>query len=173
MWSLSLLACIPSLKPGDTGDTGDTRTPDLEDPGPELPGHDDCLPPGERMTDEVCLAVVEEDGRPAGTSYDRSGVDAPDPDVRIDDPDLAWLTAEVERCTCVCCHRTSYGGPGAYFWDLDFGPVWLDSASGWSLEVFSGLRESENQQLPSEDLARVQEIVGAELDRRDEARRAR
>lgn len=167
MWSLVLLACADLDEPEDTG------APSLEVPTHTLPGHDACLPPGEAMSDEVCLAVVEADGRFPGTSHDRSGVAPPDPDVRSDHPELAWLTAEIERCTCVCCHRTSYGGPGAYFWDLDFEPVWLDSASGWSLEVFSGLRESESQRLPVEDLARVQAIITAELDRRDEARRTR
>ena len=137
---------------------------------PSLPHHDECLPPGEQMDDATCLAVVEADGRQPGQSFDRSWADPPDPDPRVDDADLAWLHDELRRCTCSCCHQSTLGGPGVYFWDLDFGPVWIDSASDWSLNVLAGTYPSENQFFPAETAERVRAVIEAELDRREESR---
>ncbi len=133
-----------------------------------LPGHNDCLPEGQEMSDETCLAVIEESGRLPSNSQYKSYGDPPDPDWRIDDPDLAWLTAQTRRCTCSCCHQSSLGGPAVYHWDLDFGPPWIDSSSDWALGVFAGFTESDDQFLPIEDQERLQAVVQAELDRRHE-----
>jgi len=179
--TLTVLIACPSSGPAEapttgssTADSGPVDTALVSDPHlgthstPDLPQHDDCLPEGQVMDDATCLAVVEHDGRFPGQSFDRSGVD-PDPnDPRVGSEQLQWLTDEVRRCTCACCHQSSLGGPGAYFWDLDYeGEVWLDSASDWSLEVFAGIRESENQHFLSSDPARVLQIIEAELERRD------
>jgi hypothetical protein len=137
-----------------------------------LPGHSTCLPPGQAMSDGVCLAVVEQDGRMPGTSYDRSFATHDDPDPRLVDPELDWLTSQIRRCTCSCCHQSELGGPGSYFWDLDYdGPGhWIDTASDWSLGVFVGTYEGNDQKFPNEDLARVRAVIEAELERRDAAR---
>jgi len=182
---LWLVACATSTPSPDTTGVADTSaglvgtglttssflplTADTAHPTTSLPTHDECLPPGERMSDETCLAVIEHDGRLPGQSFDKSGVEVVGDDPRVGSDDLLWLTAEIERCTCSCCHQSELGGPGAYFWDLDYDGVWLDSASRWSLQVLAGIHDSENQVLPSDDLPRVQQIVLDEIARRDAA----
>ena len=139
-----------------------------EDTSPALPGHNDCLPVGERMSDATCLAVIVADDRFPGESFDKSGVPVVEDDPRVDDEEIAWLTSEIQRCTCSCCHYSSLGGPGAFFWDLDYeGEVWLDSASAWSLLVLVGSHASENQMLPTDDIERARRVVDKELARRD------
>jgi len=118
------------------------------------------------MDDETCLAFLEADGRLPTESSDRSGVPPQDDDTRAHDPELAWLAGQISRCTCSCCHRSSLGGCGAHRYDIEWSPVWIDSASSWSLRVLSGDVESENQFLPIEDLDRVREIVDTERQRR-------
>ena len=162
---MALHACS-GASPADDSAQADTD-PAIETGYPfEIPGHSECLPEGESMTDEVCLAVVEVDGRYPGTSENKSGAETPQDDPRIDDPDLAWLKSEIERCTCVCCHKTSYGGPGVYFYDLEFAPVWIDSASNWSLGVMAGFTTDEEQTLPSTDRERLVEVIERERERR-------
>lgn len=136
--------------------------------GPHLvvPGHDDCKPVGFEMEADVCAAVIAEDGRQPTVSQDKSGLPPVADDPRLSDPELAWLDTQVKRCTCACCHTASYGGPGVYFWDLEFAPVWLDSASRWSLSVFSGQTGERSQTLPSTDPDRLLAVVDAEIERR-------
>lgn len=153
-----LLACVQDPPPADT--------PADSQPHVDLPGHDECLPPGERMSDEVCLAVLEADGRYPTTSEDKSGVPTTADDARLADDDYNWMTDEVRRCTCVCCHSTVYGGPGTYLWDIDFEPVWIDSMSGWSIGVFGGWTEEAAQTLPTDDLERLRRVLDAERQRR-------
>lgn len=141
------------------------------DTAPELPGNTECLPPGEAMSDAVCDAVVANDPRQPNVAYDHSNAPPPVPDWRADDPDFLWLTAEMERCACVCCHRARYDGPGVHRYDLDFGPVWIDSASDWSLRVLAGWEDVDAQRmLPTDDPERLYRIIQAELDRRAAAR---
>ena len=182
---LWLMACATTSSPAGPSSPDDTATAGLElglttgtllpvttdtaHPTTSLPTHDECLPPGERMSDETCLAVIEHDGRLPGQSFDKSGVEVVGDDPRVGSDDLLWLTAEIERCTCSCCPQSSLGGPGAYVWDLDYDGVWLDSASRWSLQVLAGIHDSENQVLPTDDLPRVQQIVLDEIARRDAA----
>ena len=156
MHLLLLLACSPT-DPVDTSVHGTL----------DLPEHSECLPPGEVMDAETCAAVVEHDGRlPTEPSHKTDA--PPDPaDPRIDDADLNQLLADTRRCTCACCHDSTLGGPGAYFWDVTWQPVWIDSANDWSLGVFAGIYESENQSLPHEDPDWVRAVIQAELDRRD------
>ncbi len=139
---------------------------DDSEPTLDLPEHNECLAHGEAYSDETCLAVVEQDGRFPGVSENKSGAEAPADDPRLADPELQWLTAEIERCACTCCHRARYGGPGAYFWDLDFSPVWIDSASLWSLSVLGGYTEDETQTLPTDEIERVRAYLEVEAERR-------
>lgn len=132
-----------------------------------IPGHNECLDEGEVYTAETCLALVEDDGRQPTVSEDKAGFSEAGV-VRVDDPELAWVTSEVKRCACSCCHTREYGGPGVYFYDLDWTPVWTDSASSWTLGVFAGFTEEEAQTLPTSDLARLQAWVDGEKDRRRE-----
>lgn len=132
----------------------------------DLPGHNECLGEGEEMSAETCRAVVEEDGRLPTVAHNASGT-PPDPyDPRLFDEDYAWLTAEAKRCTCVCCHSSVIGGPGTHRWDIEYQPVWIDSASDWALQVFAGYTDEYEQTLPSDDPARVQAVVDAEIERR-------
>jgi hypothetical protein len=141
----------------DSGDRG---------PGIRIPGHNECLPEGEEMTAEVCLAVVEDQGRSPTASENKSGDEPGESAPRLDDPELQWLTSEVNRCACRCCHTASWGGAGVYFWDLEYSPVWTDSASLWSLGVFAGWTEEDDQTLPTADIERVRAYVQSEWDRR-------
>lgn len=154
-----LVACAPSG--GDTAAPAETALPDV-------PGHNDCLAEGEEMTEEVCLQVVEVDGRYPTVSEDKSGAYGAEAEARAADPDLEWLRSEAKRCTCSCCHTRSWGGPGVYFWDLEWSPVWIDSASGWSLRVLAGETEEEAQTLPSTDPERVKAYVERVLQWRDD-----
>jgi hypothetical protein len=137
-----------------------------------LPEHSECVPEGQEMSVEICLAVVEADGRQPSQSFYKVSTPPPDPDPRMEDPEYGWLTSEASRCTCICCHSTSTGGPGVFHWDLDFEPMWIDSASDWTLLVFSGMEYSAHQALPTDDVPRLQALIQAELDRRDAAKEA-
>ncbi|GDX80451.1 hypothetical protein LBMAG42_22620 [Deltaproteobacteria bacterium] len=149
----SFLACAPGER-----DSG---------AAPYVPRHNECLPEGEAMSEATCRAVVEEDGRLPTHGGNKSGTE-PDPvDPRLSDPEFLWMTAEVRRCTCSCCHTESWGGPGVYYWNLEFAPVWTDSASSWTLSVFAGLTGEANQTLPTDDLERLQAWVEAEGIRRE------
>ena len=160
-------APVDTAPPGDTNTTDTTDTTDDTGHPLSLPAHNDCLPHGETYSEEVCLAVVEADGRYPGVSENKSGTDPDWSDPRLSDPDIQWLTDQTLRCACACCHIEAYQGPGVYFWALDYDPVWLDSASAWSLTVFAGWTEEYEQTLPSDDPERLQAIIQAELDRRD------
>lgn len=135
-------------------------------PGADLPGHNDCLPEGEIMSDEICLAVVEEDGRWPTVSYNVSGLDPAPNDPRLADEDYLWLQSELSRCTCRCCHTAGLGGPGVHRWDLAYQPVWIDSAASWSLLVMRGDSSEYEQTLPSSDPDRVWQTIEREIDRR-------
>lgn len=133
-----------------------------------IPGHNECLDEGESYSPETCLALVEDDARQPTISEDKAGFEPVEDDPRLQDPELAWVTSEVKRCACACCHTRSYGGPGVYFYDLEWTPVWTDSASSWTLGVFAGFTDEERQTLPTSDLARLQAWVEAERSRRAE-----
>lgn len=159
MLTLLVLACAEPA--------ADDSAPDVH-----LPGHNECLPEGQEMDLDVCRAVVEDQGRYPTVSENKSGDVAVVDDPRAADPELRWLTSEVKRCTCSCCHHRGLGGAGVYFWDLDWTPVWTDSASLWTFSVFGGWTEEERQTLPTSDLPRLQAYLEGEADRRREARDA-
>jgi hypothetical protein len=144
---------------------------DPVDTGPDLPGHSECLAEGEEMPLDTCEAVVEEDGRLPTVSFRASNAPPiPGDDPRLTDPDYVWLTAETKRCACVCCHSTVVGGPGTFQWDIDFAPVWIDSANDWVLSVFVGDTGDELRTLPTSDPDRLHAVIEREWARRDAAR---
>ncbi len=163
---LLLLACVTDA----IDDTAASTTEDEEEVHSghtlDIPGHNECLEEGEQMTEAICVTLVEEDGRYPGVSEDKTPEDTPDDVWRLDDEEYLWLESEIRRCACACCHQSSIGGPGAYFWDLDWEPVWIDSASLWTLSVFGGWTEEPDQTLPTEDVDRLRALLEAEADRR-------
>lgn len=133
----------------------------------EIPGHNECLPVGERFNDEVCIAVVEEQGRVPTESWNKAPVQATEDDPRLSDPEYQWVTGEIDRCACRCCHTTGLGGAGVHAWDLSFAPVWVDSASSWSLQVMGGWTEEYEQTLPASDIERLRVWIRGEWARRE------
>jgi hypothetical protein len=129
-----------------------------------LPEHSECQV--DPMPDTICQEVVEEDPRQPTTSINQSDMPPIPDDPRLTDEDYMWLTDQIKKCTCVCCHSTNLQGPGTYFWDIDFDPIWIDSANSWSLIVLAGKTEEPDQTLPSEDPERVVEIIDREISRR-------
>lgn len=133
----------------------------------DIPDHNACLPVGERYTDDVCLAVVEDQGRVATESRLKAPVEATADDPRLVDPEFLWVTGEVDRCVCRCCHTTGLGGAGVHAWDRVYSPVWVDSASDWSLRVFGGYTDEYAQTLPTDDVDRLRAWIEGEWARRD------
>ena len=131
----------------------------------DLPGHSECF--AQPLERDVCQAVVDADPRQPTTSENHSGMDSVENDPRLIDPDYIWLTEQINQCTCVCCHTESLSGPGVYFWNIEYEPVWIDSASNWSLLVLSGQTNEEKQTLPSDDPERIFAIIKKELERRE------
>lgn len=142
------------------------HSPDSATDAIAIPGHNDCLPEGEEMTEDTCLAVVEDFGHYPTQSENKSGMVPQTHDPRVNDPEYLWLTEQVNRCACRCCHTEHWGGAGVYFWDLDYKPVWTDSASVWSLSVFGGWTDEYLQTLPVENMERVRAYISAEAERR-------
>lgn len=147
----------------DETDSADSNTPEQID----IPGHNDCLDVGERYDDEVCIAVVEEQGRVPTESENKAPVEATWDDPRLGDPEFQWATSEIDRCACRCCHTAGLGGAGVYAWDLSFTPVWVDSASNWTLRVMGGWTEEYEQTLPTSDIERLRRWIDSESQRRD------
>lgn len=152
MWAALFLACAPEVADSEPV---------------EIPGHNSCLAVGERYSDEVCIAVVREQGRVATESRNKAPVEASGNDPRLSDPEYLWVNGEIDRCVCRCCHTSGLGGAGVHAWDLNFGPVWVDSASMWSLSVLGGWTEEEEQTLPTSDLERLRAWIEGERVRRD------
>ena len=150
-----LLACTTSPAPVERGDSSAPL---------DLPAHSECFELGHVMDEETCLAVVEDDGRYPTVSENKSGLEPDWDDPRIDDPELEWLRSQIQRCTCSCCHTRPWGGPGVYFYDLTWEPVWIDSASSWSLRVLKGDTHDDTQTLPTTDRARLDAIIDSELE---------
>ncbi len=133
----------------------------------DLPEHSECLPSaGDSYSDAICQAVVDEAGRQPTVSENKSGMPPDWTDPRLNDPEYRWLTSEVKRCACRCCHTGAFGGAGVYFWNLEHQPVWIDSASGWSLSVLGGWTDEDDQTLPTDDIDRLRALIEAEMDRR-------
>ncbi len=108
-----------------------------------------CAPHGELFLDHFTCDEVE-----GPSSTDRSDehastkVSAPDP-ARLDDPDLAWITAELAACSCVCCHNDT--GIGAYRWSYEFEPTFIDSVDDEVLLRFTDPPPPHAPKIPPEE----------------------
>lgn len=110
----------------------------------------------------------------------------PENDPRLSDPaflgELAWVTAQVEACGCVCCHSEAIAPQGASNWYVEAGPVWTDSfyptglafAAGWvDSSALGAYPAAENNGfsrdetgLPTTDVTRMRAFFEGELARR-------
>ncbi len=110
---------------------------------------------------------------------------APD-DPRLDDAEymaeVEWVTAQVESCSCTCCHSSAITPSGPSMWFIEDGPIWLDGVSDAGLAMFAGFADSESfgaypvidnngfdrsrTGLPTTDTERLQRFLRTELQRR-------
>lgn len=186
-------------------------------PGTFIPPFDDCRDPvagepaGKGPNGQVCthtmISACTEPGRYYPDYASCSVVRTQRPfwevppanEPREDDPRLAdpafmkeldWMTEQVAACACTCCHdsRAEDGKVGQ--WDINRGPIWLDTLSDTGLALFVGLADSSalgaypeadnfgfdrtRTGVPTTDTARMQKFLRAEMERRgiteDEAR---
>ncbi|MFT3924110.1 MAG: hypothetical protein QM778_16360 [Myxococcales bacterium] len=142
-----------------------------------------CTEPGKHFADYASCDVV----RTQRPFWQRPPTKEPDPnDPRLSDAafmgELAWVTQQIEACGCSCCHdsRTFDGKFGQ--WDINRGPIWLDTLSDSGLALFAGLADSSAlgafppernhgfdrtaTGIPTTDTARMQAFVKQELARR-------
>lgn len=94
-----------------------------------------CVPEGERFKQSFDCTEVEGPGPGLPEQPSTSKISAADPE-RLDDFDTAWVQAQLNACSCVCCH--SQGGKSAHWWALDFPPHWPDSALDSALVSLAG-----------------------------------
>ncbi len=107
-------------------------------------------------------------------------------DTRLDNAtymdELAWLREEIEASACVCCHAESSTPEGAAYWDIEAGPLWIDTVSDEALAMITGLTDSsafgylemaDNNGLdrsqtgiPTTDRERLQAFAALEFERR-------
>lgn len=156
---------------------GDSAPADLELARAE---QDVCLEEGaldpsrdyfdEELDAQICACVVATDARAFAMAQNVADAPAPEPDVRIDDPDFAYFRAETQKTRCGCCHNATYEGPGTAFWDATFAPVWTDSVTDRRLLVLAGLGDKPGQTLPFPNMKPFQDFVTAEVARRENAR---
>lgn len=104
--------------------------------------------------------------------------------------ELEWATEQIAACGCTCCHDSRVLDGKVGQWDINRGPIWLDTLSDPGLALFVGLADSsalgaypakdnfgfdrDLTGVPTTDTARMQAFLRAELERRgiseDEAR---
>ena len=107
-------------------------------------------------------------------------------DPRLDDPafmkELEWATEQVAACGCTCCHDSRVKDGKVGQWDINRGPIWLDTLSDPGLALFVGLADSsalgaypaadnfgfdrDLTGVPTTDTPRMQAFLRAELERR-------
>lgn len=184
-----------------------TRVEDAK-PGVFIPPFQDCRDPiagestskpGGKVCTNVSIAGATESGK-AFSRYASCEVvrtqrpyypkdpakTPPTDDPRLSDKallaELAWAKGEVAASGCVCCHDSTLATRGASQWDIEAGPLWLDTLSDSGLALFAGLADSsvlgaypaaENHGfdrtetgIPTTDTARMKRIISAELTRR-------
>ena len=138
---------------------------DDEKPLPHgLPEHTECF--DEKLEDDVCLELIAEHDQQPTNSFNQSDIAPMEDDPRLTDPDYMWLTEEIQKCACACCHNSTLQGSGSFFWDISFSPVWIDSANSWSLTVLAGETEEPDQTIPVEDVERLLSVINQERERR-------
>lgn len=182
----------------------DEPPPPLEDPSAELVCRDPVAgePAGQGEGGQVCtwqaLAGCTEPGRnfadyaacgplyPVRGYYPAPPAPETEPDPRMQDPEyaaaVAWVKAQIEACSCVCCHQKSKTPAGAAIWDTEFDGNFINSFSPWGLAFMAGFVDSsilgsiatdENNGfsrditgMPTTDIDRVVEFFTAELEHR-------
>jgi hypothetical protein len=96
--------------------------------------------------------------------------------------ELAWATEQVAACACTCCHDSRVKDGKVGQWDIQRGPIWLDTLSDTGLALFVGLADSSalgaypaadnfgfdrgRTGIPTTDTARMQAFLKAEMERR-------
>jgi hypothetical protein len=178
-------------------------------PGTFIPPFETCRAPvdgepaGMAADGEVCthamISACTEPGRwyPDYASCDvvrtqRPFWEAPPANVpREDDPrlgdaafmtELSWATEQVAACGCTCCHDSRVKDGKVGQWDINRGPIWLDTLSDTGLALFVGLADSsalgaypakdnfgfdrDKTGIPTTDTARMQAFLKAEMARR-------
>lgn len=142
-----------------------------------------CTESGRYFPDYADCGVVRTQ-RPFWVEAPAKEPSADDP--RLKDPafvsELAWMTAQLEASACTCCHdsRTNDGKTGQ--WDINHGPIWLDTLSDDGLALFIGLADSSalgaypaadnhgfdrtQTGVPTNDTARMKAFLAKELERR-------
>lgn len=94
--------------------------------------------------------------------------------------ELGWVTEQIAATGCVCCHDSRTRPAGQ--WDINLGPLWMDSLSNSGAALFAGLADSSvlgaypsednlgfdrtAVGIPSTDPERMQKFMLAELARR-------
>jgi hypothetical protein len=136
-----------------------------------------CAPHGDRFGDVYACDTVQ--GPSPNEPPGAVAAVSPDPETAAD-PDYDWVLAELEACSCTCCHTND--GVGTYRWSATFAPAWSDSADNGSLSLLGryGINSSaaipleenngfsrEQSGHPSTDPERFNGFVDRELDRRD------
>lgn len=174
-------------------------------PGVFIPPYRDCRTvDGRELCVNVSIAGATQPGRSFAADascgvvrtqrpyWPASPAARPDPaDPRAQDAalraELAWAKEQIAATGCVCCHASSAAPQGASQWDIEAGPLWLDTLSDTGLALFLGHADSsvlgayppsDNHGfdrgvtgVPTTDVERMRALLGAELRRRgrDEA----
>ncbi len=149
--------------------------------GKDVADEDDAIKNGTCAPEDTAFADTYACSRVEGPCPESSGVAsakvAENP-LRLEDPDLAWATAQLAACSCSCCHHI--GAIADHRWAWDFTPVWTDSATGGVLETLMETADSEYRidgrknngfsvsalHLPTTDAARMEGFLTRELGRR-------
>jgi len=142
-----------------------------------------CTEPGRYYPDYASCDVV----RTQRPFWEAPPANVPrEDDPRLNDPafmkELEWATEQVAACGCTCCHDSRVGDGKVGQWDINRGPIWLDTLSDPGLALFVGLADSsalgaypaaENfgfdrdlTGIPTTDTARMKAFLEAELARR-------
>jgi hypothetical protein len=162
-----------------------------------LPGE----PAGQGEGGQVCTQVAISGATEAGRSFAAYGAcevvlsqrpyyptpiaEAPTEDPRLEDAaymgELGWVTEQVRATGCVCCHSEA-APEGASAWDIDAGPLWIDTVADSGLAILAGLVDSttfgafpssenngfdrDTTGLPTTDVARMRAFMVSEYERR-------
>ncbi len=142
-----------------------------------------CTEPGREFADYGSCEVVRTQ-RPYWAATSDVQVDPQDP--RLSDEawlaEVAWVRDEISACACTCCHSDEHAPDGASGWDIDAGPLWVDTIgdegvamlAGWVDSYAFGAYEAAHNNgfsrdetgLPTTDPARMQAFFVGEYQRR-------
>ena len=143
-----------------------------------------CSEPGRKFTDYAsCEPVLTQ--RPYAP-VPAASTPAADDDPRLENTvfleELEWVKEQVEACACVCCHDNDIAPAGASNWDIDAGPLWIDTFFDSGLAMIAGWVDSssfgafppednngfsrDRTGLPTTDVERLKAFFEQELERR-------